>query len=231
MKHKLKISIIVPVLNEAERIHAIISSLRNLDGNKEIIISDGGSTDSTLEKIRGVKVISAPSGRASQMNSGALNSTGNILWFVHADSLVSDSSLHDIEDAITNGAAGGFFRLHFYDADDCFMKFIERTSHTRAKKFCLIFGDQGLFIRHDIFDELGGFADIALMEDWEFSRRLKRFHRQGMIRALDTQIGTSARRYIKNGRFNTWLKMNIIKALYIMGMPTKILRRIYDGRK
>ena len=230
----MKTSIIVPVLNEAEKIEGVINSLQKLDGDKEIIISDGGSTDETLEKLKSfdnIIVIHAKSGRAFQMNEGADVSTGNVLWFLHADSLVSTSSLNDIEQAISEGAVGGFFRLYFYDVDDKFMKFIERTSHTRAKNFCLIFGDQGLFLKREIFFELGGFADVALMEDWEISRRLKGFHKQGLIRALNTLIGTSARRYVKNGRLRTWLKMNIVKALYILGVKTEILRLIYDGRK
>ena len=224
------ISVIVPVLNEAERIAALIDSLQGLHGEKEIIISDGGSTDGTREKLRAfddVKTVYAPSGRGTQLNAGAARAIGDIFWFVHADSLLSPSSLDDIVNAVNAGAIGGFFRLYFYDADDSFMKFIARTSHTRAKRFCLIFGDQGLFLRRDIFDSLGGFADIPLMEDWEISMRLRKFHRQGLIRALDTEIGTSARRYTENGRFKTWLKMNIVKALYILGVPAKILRRIY----
>ena len=230
----MKTSIIVPVLNEAEKIEGLINSLQKLDGDKEIIISDGGSTDETLEKLKSfdnIIVIHAKSGRAFQMNEGADVSTGNILWFLHADSLVSTSSLNDIEQAISEGAVGGFFRLYFYDVDDKFMKFIERTSHTRAKNFCLIFGDQGLFLKREVFFELGGFADVALMEDWEISRRLRGFHKQGLIRTLNTLIGTSARRYVKNGRLRTWLKMNIVKALYILGVKTEILRLIYDGRK
>ena len=230
----MKISIIIPVLNESARIEKLINLLEELDGDKEIIISDGGSTDGTLQKLEkfcGVKIVKAHSGRAAQMNEGAKNSTGDILWFLHADSIPAKTSIHDITQVIKNGSLGGFFKLYFYDADDKFMNFIARTSHTRAKNFCLIFGDQGLFLRRDVFFELGGFADLALMEDWEISRRLKNFHKQGYICALDTEIGTSARRYIKNGRIKTWLKMNVIKFLYIIGISTKFLRFLYDGRK
>ena len=226
------VSIIVPVLNEAKNITRLISSLQGLEGDKEIIISDGGSEDNTRELAEkfNVTVISSKPGRAYQMNAGANISHGQVLWFVHADSKVSSSSLHDINNAINDGAAGGFFKLRFYDSDsdDKFMNFIARTSHTRAKNFCLIFGDQGLFLRRDIFNELGGFADIDLMEDWEISRRLTKLHKDGKIFALDTIIKTSARRYITHGRFKTWLKMNIVKALYILGCPTKFLRYIYE---
>lgn len=223
------VSAVIPTLNEGDRIGPLIQSLRDLPGEKEIIVADGGSTDGTVETTEGlgVLVVHASSGRAAQMNAGAKNATGEVFWFVHADSLLAPSSLEDIERAVSGGAAGGFFRLRFYDADDRFLRFIERTSHTRAKDFCLIFGDQGLFLRRDVFEELGGFAPLALMEDWELSRRLRSLHKQGLIRALDAPIGTSARRYLQNGRFRTWLKMNIVKALYILGVPTERLRRIY----
>ncbi|MBQ6774704.1 MAG: TIGR04283 family arsenosugar biosynthesis glycosyltransferase [Synergistaceae bacterium] len=226
------ISIIVPVLNEENNIAQLISSLQGLEGDKEIIISDGGSEDSTRELAEkfNVTVINSKPGRAFQMNAGANIARGQVLWFVHADSRVSSTSLHDINDAINNGAAGGFFKLRFYDSDsdDKFMNFIARTSHTRAKNFCLIFGDQGLFLRRDIFNELGGFTEIYLMEDWEISRRLRKLHKAGKIFALDTIINTSARRYITHGKYKTWLKMNIVKALYILGCPTKFLRSIYE---
>ena len=230
----MKISIIVPVLNETEKISDLIRNLRELSGDKEIIISDGGSTDGTLEKLKyfnDVTVISSDSGRALQMNTGAKIATGEVLWFIHADSAVSKRSLYDIEKAIQAGALGGFFKIEFYDAKDKFMKFIEKTSHTRAKNFCLIFGDQGLFLRRDFFKELGGFAKVDLMEDWEMSSRLRKYHKQKRIYGLETIIGTSARRYIKNGRLKTWLKMNLIKTLYIIGISTKILREIYDGKR
>ena len=229
----LNISIIIPVLNEADRITQLVKSLLEIkDLSDEIIVVDGGSTDGTLDKALslGVKAISAnKSGRAAQMNLGAKISQGGILWFVHADSRVSSDSLSAIRAAIKSGAYAGFFRLKFYDINlnDRFLKFIERTSHIRAKNYCLIFGDQALFIRRDIFNDLGGFADLALMEDWELSRRFVKLNYNKFITALDTEIGTSARRYIQHGRFKTWLKMNFIKFLYIMGVDTKILRRIY----
>ncbi|MBR1672749.1 MAG: TIGR04283 family arsenosugar biosynthesis glycosyltransferase [Fretibacterium sp.] len=223
------VSVIVPALNEGDRIVPLLQSVLAMPGGKEIIVVDGGSLDGTVEKAESLNalVIHAPSGRASQMNAGARAAKGSVLWFVHADSVPTPTSLEDIVRAVGDGAAGGFFRLHFYDAEDRFLRFIESTSHTRAKRFCLIFGDQGLFLRREVFDGLGGFAPLELMEDWELSRRLRPLHRRGLIRALDTPIGTSARRYLQNGRLRTWAKMNVIKALYILGVPTGTLRRIY----
>ena len=223
------ISVIIPTLNEGDRIGPLIRSLRAIPGEKEIIVSDGGSADNTVEEAEAlnVLVVRAPSGRASQMNAGAKAASGDAFWFLHADSVPAPSSIEDIERTINKGADGGFFRLHFYDTGDRFLRFIERTSHTRAKRFCLIFGDQGLFLRSDVFEGLGGFAPLALMEDWELSRRLRPLHKKGLIHALDTSIGTSARRYLQNGRFRTWLRMNVVKTLYILGVPTESLRRIY----
>ena len=104
-----------------------------------------------------------------------------MLWFVHGDAQVAPSSLADIALALSEGCVGGFFRLHFYDADDRFMRFVERTSHTQARRFGLIFGDQALFLRRDVFDSLGGFAPLALMEDWELARRLRPLHRKELM--------------------------------------------------
>lgn len=225
------ISIIIPTLNESAKIGTLIQNINELSGNKEIIVVDGGSFDGTDEiaKSLGINVIKTSPGRAFQMNLGASKSKGDILWFVHADSILSKSSLNDIEKSINIGAIGGFFKLYFYDNDNNrFLKFIERTSHTRAKRFGLIFGDQGLFIRRDIFNKYNGFAPVKLMEDWEFSRRIRRLHKNGLIHALDTFIGTSARRYIKNGIFKTWIKMNIIKMLYILGKSTEGLFNFYE---
>lgn len=226
------ISVVIPTLNEERCLPLLLKALADMPGEREVIVPDGGSVDGTAAAAQtwGASLITVPRGRASQMNAGAALAKGDVLWFLHADSIPAASSLRDIEGAVDGGAAGGFFRLYFYDAEGPFLRFISRTSHTRAKRFCLIFGDQGLFLRRDVFEELGGFAPLALMEDWELSRRLRSFHRRGLIRALDTPIGTSARRYVQNGCFRTWLRMNVVKGLYICGVPTKKLRELYDDR-
>lgn len=231
------ISIVVPTLNERARITGLLESLSALPGEKEIVVADGGSTDGTAKAAEAsafsgrVRIVRCGRGRALQLNAGACAARGSVLWFVHGDAQVAPSSLADIALALSEGCAGGFFRLHFYDADDRFMRFVERTSHTRARRFGLIFGDQALFLRRDVFDSLGGFAPLALMEDWELARRLRPLHRKGLIRALETPVGTSARRFIRNGRLRTLMKIHTIKALYILGVPTETLRTLYEGRR
>jgi hypothetical protein len=104
------------------------------------------------------------------------------------------------------------------------MRFIANSSNLRAKYLKLIFGDQGIFMRRDIFEKLGGFQDMELMEDWELSQRI---HRLGKMKMIDKKIGTSARRFQRDGQLKTLLKMHKIKILYLLGTPPEKLNRIY----
>lgn len=219
------ISIIVPVLNEENTIRENLESLVRLSGNKEIIVVDGGSCDKTVDIAKNyATVINSPRGRARQMNIGAKVAKGDILWFIHSDSKLDKNSITEIEKTIEEGNVGGCFKLYFYDFDTPFMRFVSSSSNKRAKYLKLIFGDQGIFMRKDIFEKLNGYKDMDLMEDWEFSRRI---HRLGKMKALDKKIGTSARRFKKGGQLRTLLLMHKIKILYILGTPTDKLAKMY----
>lgn len=226
------VSIVVPTLNEGNNIKGLLRSLAALPGKKEIIVADGGSTDDTLAQARGeAHVIGCPKGRGAQMNAGANRARGDVLWFVHSDSMVAPSSLMDINRTLDAGRLGGFFRLEFHDANDGFMNFVARSSHARARRWGLVFGDQALFVRRGFFTSMGGFAPLALMEDWEFSRRLRPFHRRGLIEGLETPVWTSARRFSRNGYTKTMLTNHMIKGLYMLGVSTETLATIYRGRR
>lgn len=222
------ISIIIPVLNEERTILKTLTDIQKLEGEKEIIVVDGGSDDKTVElaQSKSVIVIKSKSGRANQMNAGARVAKGETVWFVHSDSKVSENSLYAIKEAINNGYIGGCFQLYFYDLKTKFMKFVAVTSHMRAKYLQLIFGDQGIFIEKDIFDEINGFNSMELMEDWDLSRRV---HKLGKMKVLKVKIGSSARRFKKGGQFKTLLNMHKIKILYILGVPTDKLNKIYKN--
>lgn len=219
------ISIIVPVLNEESTIRANLESLLNLSGEKEIIVVDGGSQDRTVEIAKEYcRVIESEKGRAKQMNRGAQVAAGNILWFVHSDSKLGQNSVSVIEGSIAEGYIGGCFKLYFYDLETGFMRYVANSSHLRAKYLKLIFGDQGIFMRKDIFQHLNGFKEMELMEDWDLSRRI---HRLGKMNYLNERIGTSARRFKNGGQLKTLLRMHKIKILYVLGVPTDKLAAIY----
>lgn len=219
------ISIIVPVLNEEKAIENLLKGLNSLKGEKEIVVVDGGSSDSTVEIASNYgKVVRSKKGRGVQMNEGAKIARGNVLWFVHSDSKVSQNALEAIKKAIEEGYIGGGFSLYFYDYDTRFMRFVSVTSNWRAKYLKLFFGDQGIFVRRDIFDELRGYKEIELMEDWDFSRRLVK---RGKMKLLDTKIGTSARRFKEGGQLRTLLLMHKIKLLYVLGVSPSKLNKMY----
>lgn len=219
------VSIIIPVLNEEKNIEKILLQLSKLKISKEIIVVDGGSTDNTaLMASKYAKVISSKKGRAKQMNYGAALSKGDILWFLHCDSKISESSLESIEKAINKGYDGGCFSLYFYDYCSPFLKYISYTSNLRAKYLKLYFGDQGIFIKKSVFEKIGGYPDIPLMEDWELSMRIKK---SAKTIVLKDKIGTSARRFVEGGIFKTFLLMQYIKLLYILKFPIEKIASIY----
>ncbi|MCG8541958.1 MAG: TIGR04283 family arsenosugar biosynthesis glycosyltransferase [Clostridia bacterium] len=219
------ISIIIPALNEEKTIETLLVSLNSLEGEKEIIVVDGGSCDKTVDKAsKYARVIHSQRGRANQMNEGAKAALGDILWFVHSDSKIDKRSLGAIEKAIDNRYLGGGFSLEFYDYDTLFMRLIAKGSNLRAKFLGLIFGDQGIFIRRDVFFQIGGYPNIELMEDWQLSKRL---HKAGRVKVLSIPIGTSGRRFKSGGQLKTLLLMQKIKLLYILGVCPAKLREIY----
>ncbi|MCT4566661.1 MAG: TIGR04283 family arsenosugar biosynthesis glycosyltransferase [Maledivibacter sp.] len=219
------ISIIVPVLNEEKNIEKLLIHLDSLEGEKEVIVVDGGSCDKTVDiASKYTKVIHSKRGRANQMNDGAKVAMGDILWFVHSDSKLHNRSLKSIEEAIQNNCIGGGFSLYFYDYNTLFMGFVAITSNLRARFLGLIFGDQGIFVRRDIFLKLGGYPDIDLMEDWELSKKL---YKSGRVMILKTPIGTSARRFKGGGQLKTLLLMHKIKILYLLGVSPQRLKDIY----
>ncbi|GAB3572369.1 TIGR04283 family arsenosugar biosynthesis glycosyltransferase [Hymenobacter daeguensis] len=223
------VSIIIPTYNEAAGIGALLHHLAGAgaaaDAAVEIIVADGRSTDATAARARqaGARVVACPhKGRAVQLNYGAAQATGTILYFLHADTLPPGGFLADIRRAVAAGFGCGCYRLGF-DAPHWFLR--ASAWFTRFEVNAVRFGDQSLFVLKTVFEQAGGFReDLLLMEDQEIIGRLKRHAR---LRVLPGPIITSARKYLANGVFRLQGTFLLLAGLYYLGVSQPTLLRLY----
>jgi len=222
----MKLSIIVPMLNEEAAIASTLRALRTGSPEGEIIAVDGGSGDRSIEIARPLcdLLIEAPRGRAAQMNAGAVQATGEVLAFVHADTIVPRTFAADIEAAIADPhIVGGRFDLRLDDGH-ALCVLIGALISLRSRVSRTATGDQAIFVRRHVFQTLGGFPDLPICEDLEFARRLKR---TGKIACLRSRVITSARRWRKAGIIRTVARMWLIRGAYLAGVPPAKLARGY----
>ncbi|MCD6269290.1 MAG: TIGR04283 family arsenosugar biosynthesis glycosyltransferase [Deltaproteobacteria bacterium] len=210
------ISIIVPTLNEESSLTATIN-LAQKSERIEIIVVDGGSSDQTLEIAHSlqVKVVSSQAGRAGQMNAGAREARGDILLFLHADTLLPegyDKCIHRI--LRDRSVALGAFRLGI-KAQGISFRIIEFGANLRSRYCNLPYGDQAFFMRRQRFEQLGGFPEISLMEDFALVRQMKKL---GRVALAPLAVQTSARRWQKEGILQTTVLNQLIVGAYMMGV-------------
>lgn len=232
MISRMTISVIIPTLNEERSLPQSLACL-SASAPTEIIIVDGGSTDRTLDlahdfcgRMTNARVITARQGRASQMNEGAKASQGEVLLFLHADTQLPPQAERIVGLALTSpSVVGGRFDVRF-DSSSPWSQVISSFMNRRSRLTRIATGDQALFVRRDVFEMLGGFSEIPLMEDIEFSRRLQQ---AGGIVALRDTVVTSFRRWDTQGPLRTILFMWTLRFLYWAGVSPHQLARVYHA--
>jgi rSAM/selenodomain-associated transferase 2 len=225
------LSIIVPCLNEAAGIVETLEALQALRRRgAEVVLVDGGSSDDSVA--RGEpwvdRVLTAPRGRAAQMNAGAAQARGEILLFLHADSRLPDAADGLIVDSLRRSRKSwGRFDVRIAGRHPL-LRVVEAMMNARSRFTGIATGDQGMFVTRSLFDAAGGFPEIALMEDVEMSRRLKRYGKPLCVRH---RITTSARRWERHGVLRTILLMWRLRFAYWLGADPNRLAASYAPRK
>ncbi|GAB5410120.1 MAG: TIGR04283 family arsenosugar biosynthesis glycosyltransferase [Balneolaceae bacterium] len=221
------ISIIIPAYNEEESLPKLISYLLSKSASEEmeLIISDGGSTDKTVERSSklGAKVVESPKkGRASQMNFGASVAKGDILYFLHADSFPPTTFIKDIRESINKGFHAGCYRLAFNDPHPLLGFY---AWFTKFNIDYFRFGDQSLYIQRDFFEILSGFDEkLIVMEDQMLVKKIKK---KAKFEILDGKVITSARKYRHVGILKLQLVFSVILILFYLGVSQKKLVKFY----
>ena len=233
----MPISVIIPTLNEERAITPTLAHTATL-GFDELIVVDGGSTDTTPARLESYRLgtqssalspvywVTAPPGRARQMNEGAKAGRGEVFLFLHADTQLPQNAKTVIDTVLADQqVVGGRFDVQF-DHPSMWGTMISKMMNWRSRLSGLATGDQALFVRRSIFEQMGGFTDMPLMEDIDFSRRLKR---KGRTAALTATVTTSFRRWEQQGPLQTIFLMWTLRFLYWVGTSPHTLSRWYGS--
>ncbi len=225
----MTVSVIVPTLDEEHALDVTVAAARQ-PGLLEIIVVDGGSRDRTVDVARACadRVLRGGRGRATQMNAGAAVARGDVLLFLHADTRLPPGCHQAITRALADdGVVGGRFDLRL-DAQGFPYRLVERMISLRSRLTRVATGDQAIFARRSVFEQLGGYPLLPLMEDIAFCRALKR---AGRIACLRERVVTSARRWQRRGVVRTVLLMWAVRAAYYAGVsPARLARAYSDAR-
>ncbi len=218
----MKLSIVIPTLNEASHIESLLAQLS--DENVELIVVDGGSDDQTVQRASvHAKLVYSSTGRAVQMNAGAAAANGDWLWFLHADTQLSQPLNAYVDEITQSSSVWGRFTVRLDDARFIF-RVIERLMNARSCFTSVATGDQGLFVDRRLFAELGGYPELPLMEDVALSKRLRKVM---PVNCSALSLITSARRWQQRGVLKTILLMWWLRLAYVVGVSPVRLRQWY----
>lgn len=223
-RRPLTVAAVLPTLDEeAEIEHHLPASLERVD---ELVVSDGGSRDRTVERAQrlGVRIVSGPPGRGGQLNRGAAATTADVLVFLHADTSLPPDAVGQIRQAVAGGAVGGGFEMRFAEQDRRILRLGARLINLRTRWLQIPLGDQAQFATREALEAVGGFADWPILEDLHFIRRLRR---HGRLAILPGPVTTSGRRFVQRGVVRTVATNWLIWALYLLGVSPHRLSRLY----
>jgi rSAM/selenodomain-associated transferase 2 len=224
-----RVSVIIPTLNEEPNIVETIAAARRAH-DCEIIVVDGGSMDRTVELVRDRvdHLTEGPRGRALQMNAGAAAATGDVLLFLHADTILPAGYDSAVSVPMADPAVvGGRFDLVLMPSSPL-LWLTGELINLRSRLSKIATGDQAIFVRRSVFEEIGGYREMPLMEDVAFSRALKR---RGRVACLRERVVTSSRRWRRDGVIRTIVLMWTLRALYFLGVSPSRLRRVYGDTR
>ena len=225
----MKISIIIPVLNEAKALPLLLNQLQYLRAKgHEVILVDGGSEDNSSQCAEGMvdSIQKCDCGRARQMNRGADHATGQLLLFLHADTQLPENVDMMLASAVHSDRAWGWFDVRL-SGSHILLRIVEWFMNIRSRLTGIATGDQAIFITSELFKEVSGFPEIELMEDISLSKNLRRMCRPITV---SDKVTTSSRRWEDNGIIRTVLKMWAIRLRYFLGAKPSTLAGLYEKR-
>lgn len=213
------ISVVIPVLNEEQALPGTLDRLLQQTGDYDVLVVDGGSTDRTREIVvedYGLQWLDAPRGRASQMNAGARRAAGDWLLFLHADTQLPRAAISAIAalDTRPEVVAGGF--SHRFSGGDWRLRLISVMDNIRCRRTGVVYGDQAMFVRHSVFERLGGFPEQPIMEDVAFCERLVRQYKTLL---LPDCVVTDSRKFERHGIWRSLWRVIVIQVRNELGLP------------
>jgi rSAM/selenodomain-associated transferase 2/rSAM/selenodomain-associated transferase 1 len=223
------ISVIIPTLNEVDTLARALASA-SPSPDRDIIVADGGSRDGTVDLAAryGARVVESAKGRGAQMNAGVAVARGKYLVFLHADSTVPKSYWDAVPEILDrDGVSGGAFSMHI-DGSGTGLRIVERFTNLRARRLQLPYGDQGIFVKREVFDAIDGFKELAIMEDFDFVRQLRR---RGRVAIAEKSVTTSARRWQACGPMRLSLLHQLIVAGFVLGVSPERLAAWREGKQ